>query len=81
MNTDNELTDTNDMTFPDNDVKYDVTVQYLRQHRFSLPDNTTLQLLKGAGEAEINKAWKSASVGEMFGGEASEKRAVRRIYG
>lgn len=60
MNTDNELTDTNDMTFQDNDVKYDVIVQYPRHHhRFSLPDCTTLQLLKGTGEAELTRPEKA----------------------
>ena len=59
MNTDNEFTYTNDMTCPDNDVKYDVTVQYLRHHRFSLPDNTTLQLLKGTEEAELTRPEKA----------------------
>ena len=59
MTTDNELTDANDMTFSDNDVKYDVTVQYLRHHRFSLPDNTTLQLLKATGEAELTRPEKA----------------------
>ena len=60
MNTDNELTCTNDMTCLDNDVKYDVTqVQYLRHHRFSLPDDATLQLLKGSKEAELTKPEKA----------------------
>lgn len=59
MNTDNELTYTNDMTCLD-DVKYDVTVvQYLRHHRLSLPDDTTLQLLKGSKEAELTKPEKA----------------------
>ena len=60
MNTDNELTDTNDMTFQDNVVKYDVIVQYPRHHhRFSLPDCTTLQLLKSTGEAELTRPEKA----------------------
>lgn len=54
MTTDNELTDNDD-----NDVKYDVTVRYLRHHRFSLPDNTTLQLLKGTGEEELTRPEKA----------------------
>jgi len=59
MNTDNELTYTNDMTCRNNDVNYDVTIQYLRHHRFSLPDNTTLQLLKGTEEAELTRPEKA----------------------
>lgn len=55
MNTDNELTYTNEMTCPDNDVKHDVTVQYLRHRRFSLPDDVTFQLLKGTEETELTR--------------------------
>ena len=59
MNTDNALTYTNDVTCPDTDVKYDVTFQYLRHRRFSLPDNTTLQLLRGTEEVELTRPEKA----------------------
>lgn len=57
---DNESTPSNDVTFPDNDVIDDVTIQYLRHHRFSLPDNGTMQALKGElGEKELTRPEKA----------------------
>lgn len=53
--TDNEPTYTNDITCPDNDVNDDDMINYLRHHRSSLPDDKTLQLLKGTEEKELTR--------------------------
>lgn len=57
--TDSESTYSNDITCPDNDVLDDVTVQYLRHHRFSLPDDKTLQFLKDTEEKELTRPEKA----------------------
>ena len=59
MDTDNESTCSNGITSPDNDFIDDVTVQYLRHHRSSLPDEKTLQILKGTGEKELTRPEKA----------------------
>ncbi|KAL9958301.1 hypothetical protein ACROYT_G035301 [Oculina patagonica] len=58
-NSDNESTYSNDITCPDNDVLDDVTAQYLRHHRFSLPDDKTLQILKDTEEKELTRPEKA----------------------
>ena len=59
INTDNESTSSNDITCPDDDVVDDVTIQYLRHHRFSLPDDKTIQLLKAREEKELTRPEKA----------------------
>lgn len=54
-NNNNESPYTNDIMNPDIDVTDDITTTYTRHHRFSLPDSTTFNLLKGGEENELTK--------------------------
>lgn len=54
-----ETTLQNDVTSAGDDVIDDFTIEYLRHHRFSLPDDKTFQLLKDSGEKELTRQEKA----------------------
>ena len=59
VNETNNVDEPNDIALSGDDVIDDITMEYLRHHRFSLPDDKTLQLLKESGERELSRQEKA----------------------
>lgn len=59
INETENIDESNDIAPSDDDVIDDITMEYLRHHRFSLPDDKTLQLLKDSGERQLSRQEKA----------------------